>query len=105
MAEENIDWVDALPWFDSEPDREDFESDDEYKEAKEEFDNTIENDLCLDSLIIDDPGDLGRLNEKFVGKTYSKLPENFDKEYEFEYIDDYDVEHIVEQYRSTIMVQ
>lgn len=92
-AEENIDWASALPWFDTEPVRENYESDEEYEEEKAKFEKAIENDLWLDYLIVDDPGDLGRLNKEFIGKTYSKLPKEFRNEYEFEYIDDYDVEH------------
>lgn len=91
-AEMNIDYTSALPLWADEPNKEDFENEEEYKEELKSYNSMID-DLCLDSLIIEDPGDLARLKKEFVGQVYSKVNEEFGNEYLFEYIDDYDVEH------------
>ena len=74
-AFELTDYVD-FDW--EEPDRDEFDSREEYLEAKEEYEQELENlqnDWYLISEDIEDPGDLKRLKEQFVGKEYPKLKE------------------------------
>ena len=91
-AEKNIDYSEALPSWAEEPNKDDLENEEEYNEELKSYNSMID-DLCLDSLIIDDPGDLERLKKEFVGKRYSKAYEEFGNEYSFEYIDSFDIEH------------
>ena len=59
-----------LPMLDDEPERDEYDDDDEFQEAMEEYNEYVEdmmNEVSFEKCIIDDPGDRLRFEKKIIG--------------------------------------
>ena len=76
LAEAQFDLAERTGLREEEPFKDDFDDEEEYEAAMEEFQESLDSlwdNYSLECIDIDDPGDIERFKKNFVGKTYKSL--------------------------------
>ncbi len=86
-AEAEFDLAECIGFESEKPDPDDFEDEEEYEEALEEYKEEAEglwDSYFLESVDIDDPGDFERFRAHFIGRQYETLSDGSGGELEVE---------------------
>ena len=87
LALDSFNLADRVGLTEEEPFEEDFDDEEEFEAAKEEYQEMIDGvweNYCLETLIIEDPGEEDRFKARFVGKKYPAFAGQGEYEFRFE---------------------